>query len=57
MKSAIFNAKMHIVFTCRDLDLLLVPSSYSSDPSLKIISEQWPPFLLASKVVYSFTVN
>ncbi|KVH92063.1 Callose synthase [Cynara cardunculus var. scolymus] len=31
------------------MDLMLVP--YSSDPSLNLI--QWPPFLLASKVVWS----
>lgn len=38
------------IISNKDLDLLLVPSSSSSDPNLKIDSQQWPPFLLASKL-------
>ena len=51
------NPTVHVQYTCRDLDLLLVPSSYSSDPNLKIMSEQWPPFLLASKVTFCCPVD
>ncbi|CAI9753068.1 unnamed protein product [Fraxinus pennsylvanica] len=45
--SQLWNEELKLVlFTSREMDLLLVP--YSSDLSLKLI--QWPPFLLASKI-------